>query len=44
VEIEMLDADACTLEWFDAVKWSKWEEKRAQAEKNKVIRLPTENQ
>ena len=44
VEIEMLDSDACTLEWFQAIQLSKWEEKRVKADRNRVIRLPNTSQ
>jgi hypothetical protein len=44
VEIEMLDSDACTLEWFQAIQLSRWEDKRVKAEKNRVIRLPNTSQ
>lgn len=42
VELEMLESDACTLEWYQAIKLGQWEEKRTRAERLKVTKLPVD--
>jgi hypothetical protein len=44
VELEMIDADSCTLEWYQAIQLSRWQERREEAEKNRVIQLSSTGQ
>jgi hypothetical protein len=44
VELEMIDADSCTLEWYQAIQLSRWEERRGETERNRVIQLSNTGQ